>query len=973
MVFVTLANSQPFYIKKYTVNEGLPASYTIRIYEDSQGFIWISTLNGLSRFDGKEFVNYGYENGMPHILVDAIYEDKQHRLWIGTRNGMAQVKGKHCVVYPVDDGQVINFVFHFYQLRNGELWAMTGKGVYRFEKNYWKKLKLYPGLENYSCRNIIETDSGIILNYPYHMVIKRNDGSIHLLKEIKNNNNPDPFFSEIFQKGDHLYINMVYGLYEIKGKDTVSIFEDELRGKYILLAYLDRSNRFWVYTLNDQLMVSEPGNNQHFFYKKPMQLVSSFCEDREGNMWVAGVDGLLKMKALNYENYEKNFNPEVTGNCSIIRTPDNRLLISGTGNNVFTISPDNFKKRDQKSLPIKQSVGHKEIIDGSCMDDQGRVWLIFRDQRDLFVMQNNKLRFLGGLVKRNIHQLTGVAYNAITHKIYVCADTLQSGNENVMETFKSANGKKHIVSPTSIHYFSNGCMLIGTTNSGFFIMDDKENVYPVSEKVITSYDAVGSTFFFDEPSGKFWIASSHGLVRYKWDQKMTPVKDIVITTRQGLPNNGVRSLAFDRLNRIWAATLSGIVVIEIDSTENNNVRINRLSEEQGINSEFWAEARLATDANGNVWAGLSNQLLKFDPSKVEFEKKQPSIAIDNVQLNSKETNWSQWTDSTEGIMQIPYQPILPHNKNNIGISYKGISFSYASGLEYSYRLEGADTNWSTPTVSNFVSFVGLPAGKYDFQVKARKSNSDWSTPAVFSFTILKPFWATLWFRIFVVMAIATTIYFFYKYRINQLKRLFALRTKISRDLHDEVGSTLSGIGIISEMAKHQLEKDKSNELMQSLDKISAHTGDMLEKMNDIIWAINPQNESFEKMITRLKIYARNIASPLGIQLHFEINKEAEKINPDMRQLNNVYLICKEAINNSLKYSGCKNLYVVLRNEDHRLHININDDGKGFDPQKTFNGNGLKNMQSRAKEIKAELKIDSGLNRGASVRLFLNIT
>jgi ligand-binding sensor domain-containing protein len=918
-------------------------------------------------------VNYGYENGMPHIIADAIYEDKQHRLWIGTRNGMAQVKAKHCVVYPVDDKQDINFVFRFYQLHSGELWALTSKGVYQFEKDYWKKIKLYPGLENYSCRNIVETDSGIILNYPYHLVIKKNNGSIQLLKEIRNNKSPDPFFSEIFQKGGHLYINMIYGLYEIKGKDTVSIFKDELIGKYILLAYLDRSNRYWVYTLHDQLMVSEPGNNQHFFYKKPMQLVSSFCEDREGNMWVAGVDGLLKMKALNYENYEKSFSPEIDGNCSILKTPDNRLLISGASNNVFTISPGNFNKRTRKFLPIKQSAGHKEIIDGSCTDDQGRMWLIFRDQRDLFLMQNNKLKLLEGLVKRNIHQLTGVAFNEKTHRIYVCADTLQSGNENRMETFESTNGKKHIVAPTCIHYFSNGRMLIGTTNSGFFIMDDKENVYPISEKVITSYDAVGSIFFFDEPSGKFWIASSHGLVRYKWDEKMTPVKDIVVTTKQGLPNNGVRSLAFDRLNRIWAATLSGIVVIEIDSSANNTVRINRLSEEQGINSEFWAEARLATDADGNIWAGLSNQLLKFDPSKVEFEKKQPSVAIDNIQLNSKETNWSQWTDSTEGIMQIPYQPILPHNKNNIGISYKGISFSYASGLEYSYRLEGADSNWSSPTISNFVSFVGLPAGKYDFQVKARKSNSDWSIPAVFSFTILKPFWATLWFRILVITAAATIIYFFYKYRINQLKRVFALRTKISRDLHDEVGSTLSGIGIISEMAKHQLEKDKSNELVQSLDKISANTGEMLEKMSDIIWAINPQNDSFEKMVNRLETYTKNIALPLGIQLHLQSDKAAEKINPDMQQLNNVYLICKEAINNSLKYSGCKNLYVVLRNEDHHLHINIYDDGKGFDPQGAVEGNGLKNMRSRAMEIKAELKIDSGLNQGASIKLSLNIT
>ena len=97
----------------------------------------------------------------------------------------------------------------------------------------------------------------------------------------------------------------------------------------------------------------------------------------------------------------------------------------------------------------------------------------------------------------------------------------------------------------------------------------------------------------------------------------------------------------------------------------------------------------------------------------------------------------------QGIMQIPYQPVLPYNKNNLGISCKGISFSYASGLEYSYKLEGADTNWSAATTSDFVSFVGLPPGKYSFKVRARKSNSEWSQPDIFSFIIQKPFLGNL--------------------------------------------------------------------------------------------------------------------------------------------------------------------------------------------------------------------------------------
>ncbi len=149
-----------------------------------------------------------------------------------------------------------------------------------------------------------------------------------------------------------------------------------------------------------------------------------------------------------------------------------------------------------------------------------------------------------------------------------------------------------------------------------------------------------------------------------------------------------------------------------------------------------------------------------------------------------------------------------------------------------------------------------------------------------------------------------------------------LRTKISRDLHDEIGSTLSGIVIISEMTKHQLQSEMNPEIKTSLDKISTNSEEMLEKMSDIVWTINPQNDSFEKVINRLKTYAKNTTDPLGIQLHFNLEKDPERLKLDMQKRNNIYLICKEAINNAIKYSECRNLSFGLKQNDHHININI---------------------------------------------------
>jgi ligand-binding sensor domain-containing protein/two-component sensor histidine kinase len=970
-LYTNFANTQSFYTKQYTVNDGLPASYIISVFQDSNGFLWLGTYNGLSRFDGKEFSNYGYESGMPHIIADAIFEDNQHRLWIGTRNGMAEVKGNHCVVYPWDDNLHINFVFKFYETRSGKLWALTGKGVYEFENDHWVKIKLYKGFENHACRDVIEANDEMLINYGHYLVRKNKDGFFQLIGQITYDDATGPFYNDLYQQNGLWYLNTTEGLYEINGKDTSAIFKDELRDKYILHSYKDRAGRFWVFTLNDQLMVSIPGNNQHFFYKQTIRLVSAFCEDREGNMWVACSNGLLKMKMASYERYEKTFKPSLSGICSVINTADNRLLVSAGGNSLFAISTN---KNGFRKFPIIQSRPHHEIIDYWCNGDKGRTWMIFREDGDLSLLQNNQLKFLNGLVKGNIHPLTGVAYSMRTQKLYVCADTFQCGNEDQLYPFKSANGAKLLIWPICVHYFPNGRLLVGTRNDGFFIIDDRENIFPVSRRHMSNHDAAASTRIFEDPSStnEFWMASSYGLTRYRWDEKMMPVKDIEITTVQGLPNNGVRSVTFDREKRIWAATLSGMVVIEINSSARNSVCVNRLSEEQGISSEYWTDAKLARDVDGNIWTALTNELLRFDPSKVQFAKIRPSIVINDVRLNPEETNWSQWTDSFQGVMQLPYKPVLPYKKNNIGISYKAISFDYTSAPEYSYRLMGSDTNWNI-SASNLVLLVNLSPGKYDFQVRARKSNSEWSNPAQFYFTIRKPYWSTTWFRMLAVVVIAAIAYLLYRYRIDQLKKLLAMRTKISRDLHDEVGSTLSGIGLLSEVAIQQLENEKKVEVKKFLHKINESSEEMLEKIGDIVWAVNPQNDSFEKIISRLKTYAKTTTDPLAIQLHFNSDKNVVPARMDMHKRKNIYLICKEAINNAVKYSECKNLSFQLNQQDHEISIHIADDGKGFDIQNEFEGNGLNNIKARAKEIKAQLRLESEEGKGTSLMLFLKIT
>ena len=198
-----------------------------------------------------------------------------------------------------------------------------------------------------------------------------------------------------------------------------------------------------------------------------------------------------------------------------------------------------------------------------------------------------------------------------------------------------------------------------------------------------------------------------------------------------------------------------------------------------------------------------------------------------------------------------------------------------------------------------------------------------------------------------------------------------LRLKIARDLHDEVGSTLTSINIISKMAIE--EADENQNLRRQLTKIKDYSATMMETMNDIVWAINPSNDNFDKVLLRMKEFAAEILEPASISYYFREEGEPASVPLNLEQRKDIYMIFKEALNNAVKYSGATELNITVRQEDSSLQLLIMDNGNGFDTSKSFSGNGMKNMQCRAQQIKGELKVDSICGSGTSISVKIPVT
>ncbi|RZL65043.1 MAG: hypothetical protein EOO93_06730 [Pedobacter sp.] len=281
-------------------------------------------------------------------------------------------------------------------------------------------------------------------------------------------------------------------------------------------------------------------------------------------------------------------------------------------------------------------------------------------------------------------------------------------------------------------------------------------------------------------------------------------------------------------------------------------------------------------------------------------------------------------------------------------------------LELKSSIQTATYNRNNTQIQTLL-LMGLNNEKTIFNLELEESKNKQSLATT------RLYIAMLVLLLFVIAFIA------YRYYALQRLRLANIRTKISQDLHDEVGATLSGIAMYSYITKTQLDNKDEQSVNQSLDIIKDNAGEMVSKLNDIVWAVNPIQDNLDALLERLKEFALQIATAKNIKLAFIVPEELQALKLSMEQRKNIYLICKEAINNAVKYSNASLLQVKIESANKHIAINIEDNGNGFIPSSVSKGNGLLNMASRAKEINATLTIDGQTGNGTIISLNCKIT
>jgi two-component sensor histidine kinase len=541
-----------------------------------------------------------------------------------------------------------------------------------------------------------------------------------------------------------------------------------------------------------------------------------------------------------------------------------------------------------------------------------------------------------------------------------------------------------------------------TSNKGLFRYNLRNReINVVSEN--NMYDKSNDRFkyilldgFYDE--GIVWAASRNGLFSYN-----TLTNQVV--SYSGV-NGGADYFFFDVSkagnNQIVCATASGISIF--------NTQTRKFKIINSIAGLYKPSCESVISIDNLVWIGSEVGILNYNLNAHVSERAEHETSMMQIYPSSSFTRigddivfgfGSGYAYFTQGLKNnsVPSTPVIEkievnnqsvllphptkkdgdnlvfnHSNNSVDIAFTSFLYSDPDHINFRYRLQGADTRWQYTDELRSANYAQLPPGDYTFDVQCGNKNGIWNNRlASFSFIITPPYWETWWFRTLIIVAMAFILYQLYNYRIKHILAIERIRERIASDFHDDIGSALSSISIFSEVADKQLEQKSSPEQTREIiSHISFHSRAMLEAMDDIIWAVNPQNDHFNDLAVRMREFAIPLLEARNIHFDIEIQDDVLNTRVNMEARKNIFMIFKECINNILKHADCTDMQVTINKLNNQLELIITDNGKGFDVNTPNSRNGLKNMQRRAAEIKGKMQVTSRPGNGTVTILRVNI-
>jgi len=967
-------------------DDGLKNNCILSMNQDKNGFMWFGTVEGIFKYDGYNFRGFDNTSGNPTFLINkpivCIYPENNN-LWVGYVGGISviDINTQSVKDYPSPGSLVISCIF---SKNDSVFWVGTNTGLFQFNKKTfdWKKIAV-PG-----------KDKGV------NAIIDDKKGHLYLMCI-----NGICCYTESTGRFNYLFTHL-----------PVYPKADKVICPNMGKAFLDNKGNIWISSWGGGLIRFNPGRNEIKQWMHPSDdlrllpfyIVFDILADKAGNIWLANKEGGLTIfnPATNaFTNYPVEWQSEnkISGAVMDLFRDRSGIIWIGTENGVFKYDPNNTHL-SKTEIRLKTDTGIAPVhISPITMlkDNDGLLWIgmytgvfIFDQKKNILYDYNKTLGLPPNLQVFNIVQdangsvwltaknlLVNVSKKKVAGRTVLTPDifglpemqstitalyidkekrfwigTHKQGIycfDPVTKKFTRYNYNEKALRPgiKEIQTFcelSKDSILAGGNNTGLLLLRPNTNGY---EKIHwANVPAEISINKILKTGQNLWIGTDYsGLLETDFRFK----KPSVISTEDGLPSMDISSIVADKQNNLWMLTNSGVVKFQT-----SDKKITVLDKRDGIldldqlNSLYFDNDTVVIGGTGCLYSLVISQILK--------NRQPPKVFITNLKVFDKDYRVQK------------SKPLeLNYDQNYFSLEYVALNYTRSKFNRYAYKMDGLDKKWNDAGRRRYVSYANLEEGTYTFNVKACNSDGVWNNvPAKLVLIINPPFWHRWWFYFLIVVFIVSVIYAIYKYNINQFKIRLQMRDKIARDLHDDIGSTLSGINIFSKIALQQMVSGQPG--VELMEKISERSKKTLDALSDIVWSINTRNDGVDNFLAKANEYLSELEVQ-GIAFDFAVDDDMRRIKIGMIQKKELYLIFKEAVCNASKYAGCTFIQVFLSRHKNTCTLSIHDNGKGFNIHKLTTGNGIYNMQQRAKRMDAEFHIESGENKGTTITVNFRIT
>jgi ligand-binding sensor domain-containing protein/signal transduction histidine kinase len=967
----------PFTVQSWSNEEGLPQSSVISVIQTQDGYLWLGTLKGLVRFDGTHFTVFNEFNtpGLNSDQIVLLFQDSHTNLWVGTDSGE---------VARIHDGKVENIdlggvgqdsrLISACEDTNGAVWLYTADArLARYRNGSREVMRLFDTPAISRTMTVDKSDSLWISEYEPSPT----GGTARLLSFRAENFHPPalPIEQEIqASRLDYVLASRTGGIWRLMD-GRVQKWNGNVQdlGPYpwtnatatvaeVTAACEDAEGNLIVGTPgNGVYWFDARGNYRHIAREQGLSsdYVLSLCVDQEGDLWV-GTDG----DGLNRVKRKTFISPE--GLAAL------RFAQSIAGDNpggLWTAFNAHGAVYWRSNSVQHYGVGLGQNAWTVLVDHQQQVWLGSRGE-GLFSLQSGEFQpapgadLLGLQIFALFEDRDGklwagtqnglAAYDGQFWKVYTTRDGLP---ENAIR---------------AIAQDAAGNLWIGTESQGLCCFKDgKFTSFPVGEKGPPGNNI--SALFVDRDD-TLWVGTSGlGLACFKNG------KWRYFTTDKGrLASNSISYIIEDDEGNLWIGSNRGLMRIPKTNGILNWDALRTFGRADGLPTRecsIGSEPAACRTADGKLWFPTVQGVVSVNPARIKPDEEPPLVYIESVLVGKQEQNTNSLSPAWSQAV------VMPAGVEQLEIHYTGLHFTAPQDVRFRYQLEGHETTYNEVGNERVARYNNLWPGHYVFHVMAGNEDGVWNeTGSSLEITVLPEFWQTRTFFAAVVVVILAMVAGIVRYISTQkLKREVALfkqheelekeRSRIARDLHDQLGANLTQVALLGEMAK--ADRDLPEEVESHAEQILQTARETTHALDEIVWAVNPSNDTLEGLVNYAVKYAQEYLALANLRYRADVPAQlpASSIPPEVRH--NVFLAFKEAVNNVVKHAQASEVRIRLEVSPQRFTFEIADNGRGLahlDPNRAKTRNGLRNMRKRLEEIHGEFSMTPGAEGGTIVRL-----